>query len=439
MDVRRREFLKWTIYSSALIALPVRIQAGEVFANNRRRTPSILQGASDETHAQFSILNPGLEDFTVHVRTASGQNIYPDVSDDLSQPSQPYRLRRAGFSGLSLGETYQLEVVGVGGQLLDQREFQTLDLEKHAGRFALCSCMDEKRHSPEIWRDLWQQKPDLLLFVGDAVYCDDGSQTGTWIKPETMFRRFCEVRTTLEVYYQKSLIPILATWDDHDFAQDNTGGWQPFVTEAQANFKNFFAQDPRFCRTLQSGPGVSTKFDFAGQRFLLLDDRSERTKAKSGHRYGHWGQKQEDWLIESVENFAGPTWLMNGSQFFPAMTFKESVSADHPEQLKELVLRLQKSGKKILFGSGDVHYSEVSALEPAILGYASLEVTSSSIHSYKLPGLPGLIKNARRVASTGEHNYCLVESSATAQGGCAGRVESRSPYRKVNFVHNFEV
>lgn len=439
MDVRRRDLLKWGLLQTAWLSLPVRTRAGEVFANARRSTPSVLQGLTDHERTEFSVVARAGSGIEARVLGPDGVPRAPARAEDLSRPGHTHELRRFHFVGLSPGVDYRLQLVTAAGHLADEREFRTL-APRTGGplKFAICSCMDDSRHEPAIWQDLVRQRPDLVFFIGDSVYCDDGSQTGTWITPDTMYRRFCEARTTLEIFYVKRLIPILATWDDHDFAQDNTGAWYPQVTEAQRNFQSFFAQSGA-TEGFRPGPGVAGRFDAAGQRFLLLDDRSERTRSGSGDRYGQWGRAQEEWLLDEVRTAPGPVWLMNGSQFFPQMMFKESVSADHPEQLAAVVDAVRERGAKVLFASGDVHYSELSELEPALLGYRSYEITSSAVHSFKLPGLPGIVKNPRRIASTGERNYVLVTGAPTDEGGLRARVESRSAGNRVNFTRVIEV
>lgn len=440
MDIRRRDLLKFGLLQGALMSIPLRTRADSDFQTQRRRGPSILQGATDETRTQFSIVHEVQGGIEVFARDPAGFLIRPDRSEDHSRPGHAKSVNQIFFSGLKPDQTYRLVVLDKqSGQSQDERSFQTLNLDNPRLRFALCSCMDDSRHEPEIWKDLVAQKPDVIFFVGDSVYCDDGSQgSDPWVSEDHRYRRFCEARCTLEIYYSSILIPILATWDDHDFAQDNVGNWYPYVAQAQQNFRNFFAQDSSHCRNLSPGIGVGSSFISGGQQFLLLDDRSFRSQRQSGERFGHWGEEQENWMIDSIQRHAGPTWLLNGSQFFPQLIFKESVSGDHPEQFNAVLEKIRKTGRRVLFASGDVHYTEISKIESAVLGFETYEITSSSIHSYKLPGLPGVSRNPRRVQSTGEHNYVLIDSQ-TVDAGCHARVESRSARRQVNFTMSLQI
>ncbi|MCO5142100.1 MAG: alkaline phosphatase D family protein [Oligoflexia bacterium] len=234
---------------------------------------------------------------------------------------------------------------------------------------------------------------------------------------------------TLEIYHLPRLIPIIAVWDDHDFGLNNSNSENyPYIKESQKNFLTYFPMNPKYCSYLQRGPGVSTCFSFREQQIVLLDDRSFRLPSGSKDPHAHWGASQEEWCIQKVREQRGTTWLMNGSQFFPHVMWKESVAGDHPEQLKGFVKNIQSTGRKVIFASGDVHYSEISRIEREILGFETYEITSSSIHSKSVPGFPHLVPNPRRVASVGKRNYILVDCNI---GGNSNRfkVTSFSPGR----------
>ena len=112
----------------------------------------------------------------------------------------------------------------------------------------------------------------------------------------------------------------------------------------------------------------------------------------------------------------GTFWLMNGTQVFPDMVLKESVAHNHPVQLKGLLKELKTISSKVIFASGDVHYSEISQIESEALGYETYEITSSSMHSKSIPGSPHVISNPRRMIATGARNFVIVESIDTHNG-----------------------
>ncbi|MGZ3772078.1 MAG: alkaline phosphatase D family protein [Pseudobdellovibrionaceae bacterium] len=410
MKTGRREFLKFGLLQTLNLLFQSSASAKQPTQIQRREGPSILQGATDDTKTQFNILTDD-NDFEIYVANGEGKKWFPDSIQPISFPNHHKKITKVFFSNLIPREIYFLNLYDKNTkQIIDVREFQTLDLQKSSLRFAICSCMKDKEHDPDIWINMVKNKPDVLFFIGDAVYADkDAPSEG--VTPAHLWNKFCEARNTLEIYYSKRLIPIFATWDDHDFGMNDGNCHQfAYVKESQTNFLSFFAQDESHCNILKRGPGVSSAVKLRNHLFILLDDRSYRDIAGSKSRYAHWGAEQELWMYNLIQQNTSPTWLMNGSQFFPSVVWKESVSRCHPVQFREFLKTLKSFTNKVIFVSGDVHYSEISRIEPEILGYETFELTSSSIHSRNIPGSPGIIPNRRRIVGTGKKNYILIDS-----------------------------
>lgn len=438
MKTKRRDFLKLGLFQAIAFGLTQKNYANPRPVQ-RREGPSILQGATDDTKTQFNILYDNIE-LEIFVTNSNGQKWLPDEARSTSFPNHPKMITQVFFSKLVPNETYLLNLFDIKKQqVLDVREFQTLDLSKPSLRFAICSCMKDTEHNPDIWINMIQNKPDILFFVGDSVYADHQAPK-SGVNPTHMWKRFCEARTTLEVYYSKKLVPILATWDDHDFgANDANSRNFPYVKESQANFLSFFAQEQSHCDILTKGPGVSSALNFRNHLFVLLDDRSYRDTRGSQDRYAHWGQEQETWMLNLLRQNPGrASWLMNGSQFFPAVPWKESVSGDHPVQFSGLLQELKTIPSKVVFVSGDVHYSEISRIEPESLGYETFELTSSSIHSKNIPGTPDIVPNSRRVIGTGKRNYILVDAE-TSGGEIIFQATCHGANNEVKFQMNLKV
>jgi hypothetical protein len=401
--------------------------------------PSILQGATDATKTQFSIVFDANRALDISVTDSSGRRYQPDAIRETPFQDHPKKITKVFFSNLFPNETFSLFLTDPSsGSLIDAREFRTLELGKASLRFAICSCMDDYMHDPTIWQDVIERTPDMIFFIGDSVYADTGS-TKEGATPAHLWKRFCESRTVLEVYYSKKLIPIIATWDDHDFGLDDSNRFNyAYVKESQQNFLQFFAQDESHCTLLQRGPGVSSSLRYGDQLFLFLDGRSFRDKKGSKERYAHWGQEQETWMMDLISKTQGPSWLMTGTQMFPSFIFQESVSKDYPVQFQAVLGQIKTMSSKVIFVSGDVHYSEITQIEPAVLGYPTYELTSSAMHSVGTPGAPGIIPNRRRINGEGSRNYFLVESTVKGSGSsfntsCFGSLGQ--PY----FTRNLEV
>ncbi|MBC7372256.1 MAG: alkaline phosphatase D family protein [Bdellovibrionaceae bacterium] len=443
MGFRRRDFIKWGLLQTAVLTLAGRAKAeAEKITKIVFKTgPSILQGATDETRTQFSILQDVKTNYEIFVTDTKGRIYPPDEVRPVIFSTHPKKISKVYFSGLFPNEVFQLKLRDVKTQqIADTREFQTLDLTKTTLKFALCSCLKESYHEAEIWKNMVLQKPDVIFFVGDTVYADKGAPKDG-ADPTHLWKRFCEARTVLEIYYSKKLIPILATWDDHDFGLNDSNRFTyPYIQESQWNFQQFFAQEESHCRFIKRGPGISTAFQYNEQLFLLLDNRTFRDRNGSRDRYAHWGQEQESWMLELMRKNSGPTWLMTGSQVFPSAPFKPSLSRDHVGQFAGFMKELKTTPSKVVFVSGDVHFSEISLIDTPEVGYRTYELTSSAVHSNGIPGAPGVIPNKRRLmgASIGDRNYIMVDSTAKGLGSTFSAT-CYSVSGKIYFKRNLEV
>ena len=421
MKIQRRDLLKFgmaqAIVGSIPFQFPTKAEAQSSSAPPLRKEPSILQGATDETKTQFSIVFEASIDLQISVSNQRQQIWQPDNLEVIKFPGHDKKITKVYFSHLNPADRYHLILQDAQNQkIIDIREFRTLNLNSKDLRFAICSCMDHVLHQPEIWQNLVLQNPQIIFYIGDQVYVDrDLPKTGMSVGH--MWNKFCDARATLEIYFSKKLIPIIGTWDDHDFGvNDGTSLNFPFVNESQKNFLFFMAQKESHCRGLIKGPGVSSAFQFGSQLFILTDGRSFRKEADSKDRHAHWGEAQETWMMDLIRKNQGPTWLVNGSQVFPSFFRRESMSAHHPVQFQALLKELKMLSSKVIFITGDIHYSEISKIEASDVGYTTYELTSSSMHSKGLPVSTGFIHNPRRITSTGERNYVMVDSKAEGLG-----------------------
>jgi alkaline phosphatase D len=438
MELGRRDFLKLGVAQALLPRFPASAQQ-TAFQVVRKNTPSVMQGATDDTKTQFSVLHNVTEKMSFSVTDPTGRTWDPDRAVLKTYKNHPKALTKIYFSGLQPNVDYTLHIMdAVNGQTIETRVFTTLDLNSPHLKIAICSCMDDTRHEPQIWNDLLSKRPDLIFFVGDSVYADKFAAGSIGATPDDLWSRFSEARATLEIYFAKKLIPVFATWDDHDFGRNNAGIGYGYVRESQENFRTFYAQETSHCSLLSRGPGISQVLRMAKQQFIFLDCRSFRDFNGSKARFAHWGQVQEEWALNRISEFAGTSWLINGSQFFPRSLSGESVSQSHPVNLSATLRELKRIQKRIVFVSGDVHYTELSRIEESILGFETFEITSSSIHSRNPPGFPFLMPNPRRIASVGARNYVLVKTKSNG-AGADFEITSHSSQGLTHFQKNFRI
>lgn len=424
MRLRRREFL-----SGLLATASSAVYAGElktnswIFDESEKVGFSILQGLTDETSSQFSLVLPADRKWTVKIHEQGRSTPLTVTQDIIGREFSPFHVYRAKVTGLSLGRTYLLNVLGPRGELADQREFSALDLSPRKVRMGFVSCALDLLHRDDIWMHLEGNRPEMVFFVGDNVYADRVS----WLdrgKPDgrQLWERYVATRNRLMFYYFKRLIPVLAIWDDHDFGGDNVGREFPFKEDSRAIFETFFAQEALDDGRLIHGPGIARRFEAFGADFFLMDGRYFRDTSgvKSAKMFG---VSQEKWLFEKIRS--RPTMMLNGSMFFGSYTGKDSFEGQFASDFPQFMARLRDSRGLFAFVSGDVHFSELQEIEADVLGYSTFELTSSSIHSMAVPGHQWRWQNPRRRASTGAHNYCLF-TGEFSENRIAGEIASFS-------------
>ncbi len=379
---------------------------GLLFHQSEKKGVSILQGMTDETSAQFSIVVPK-GDFSFEVARQDGEKVALAMrANFFSRTFSADRVHRLSVDGLELGPVYLLRVLNEKGAVIDEREFKALDLSARAVKAAFVSCQLDLLHRDDVWNQLYDQNPEIVFFTGDNVYADRTSFISKRPANEKqLWERYVLTRNRVAFYFHKRLRPVIATWDDHDYGADNQGRAFQHKEAATEIFNTFFAQDPR--PSLVTGPGISRRLSAFGADFFMLDGRSFRDDA--GRRGSKMlGSSQEKWLLESVQGKA--SWLLTGSMFFGGYTGKDSFEG-YGADFQNFLKSLSETDGLFCFGSGDIHFSEVMNVEAAHLGYQTFELVSSSIHSYTFPGHEHRFSNPRRRASSSSHNFVIFEGT----------------------------
>lgn len=370
----------------------------------------ILQTGTNESTAQFKILVGSREPLAYQIVFPTGRKVVVSPSDRYVHPSWTnFAVDHLLVTGLRPNTDYKLQVIDAGsGTVRDERVFSALDRSKRRGKVAYISCMNDDFADVQkkMWRVVANQNPDVVFLIGDAVYLDgrnSSDERGLW-------RRHLEVRRALELFRWKRLRPVISIWDDHDYGTNDGGAEFPLKFAVRTMFEAMFGSMP--IAGLEKGPSLALEANFFGQSYFLMDDRFFRGKGWRGG--SHWGDEQEGWFFERLKRRNQPAFIMNGSQFFGAYHGWESFEREHPTQFNRVLTELSRETNPVVFVSGDRHFSEVMKIEKSKLGYETLEITSSSLHSNDSFGLEGY--NPRRILFSNRYNFVLVESSATSGG-----------------------
>lgn len=368
---------------------------------------SILQGVTNTNSVEFSILAPKGKDLRFELRTAEGEIVAPEEIKTVTREFSPYTLHKMIFTR-DQKKDFNLYAFD-GEKVVDQRLVGKGQQAEARLNLAVASCMDDYLSDHfKIWDALARRNPEYLLLIGDNVYGDKAGKE-SWVPeadPETLWKRYVDIRLTLPLYFQEKLIPVHALWDDHDYGANNSGGSYRHKEASKEIFQAFMAQDLSDDEW-EKGYGVGGLLSLGDFNLYFLDGRFNRSTEKEGT---HLGLDQTAWLEKKLRAEANPSLLIKGDQFFGGYHQFESFEGNHPADFQKFVETLKGINTPFVFVSGDRHMSEIMQFPRALFGKPSFEITSSPIHAKMFPGED---KNPWRVvANKDKFNFTMIQNVA---------------------------
>jgi alkaline phosphatase D len=141
-------------------------------------------------------------------------------------------------------------------------------------RFAFGSCQNENRDM-KFWDAVAAQKPQAFLLIGDNVYGDTRPTNGADIP--TLTASYRKLNTRAEFDRFRRSVPMMTTWDDHDYGANDAGGAFAFKEWAEKVYESYWGASDE----VRARPGVyeSRIVGPEGRRvqFILLDTRFFRS------------------------------------------------------------------------------------------------------------------------------------------------------------------
>lgn len=300
---------------------------------------------------------------------------------------------------------------------------------------AFGSCAREERPQP-VWDAVLAQKPDLFLFIGDNMYAD---------APEVPK----EVGTIEEAYAMlgaqpgyarlSETVPVLATWDDHDYGKNDAGKEWFLKSESQRAFLDFFGVPEDSERRSREGVYHAQTFGPEGRRVqvILLDtrfhrdalDRAEPRPAGRGPYRGTTdrsrtmlGEAQWDWLEGVLREPAEVRVIASSIQVVSEESGWEgwATMPHERDRLFRTIARTNASG--VVFLSGDRHHTEISRMVDTPTPYPMWDITSSGLNE---PEREKDEPNRHRVGPIYRGtNFGIVKIDWNASGGPVVRLVS---------------
>lgn len=261
-------------------------------------------------------------------------------------------------------------------------------------RIAFGACAEQNKPQP-IWRPILAQRPDLFIFLGDNIYGDTR-------EPEVLAAKYRQLAAQPGFQRLRGETPILATWDDHDYGENDAGAAYPLKQVSKELFLDFFNEPPGTERRLRDGGIHMAKlFGPLGGRvqIILLDTRYNRSPllrvgrlsalARRSRAMGPYrpdigaaarmlSEQQWSWLETQLRVPADIRILCSSTPVLMGFTGWETW-ANMPGERARLTRLISATGAMgLVIISGDVHRAELSR-SPAQTPYPLWELTSSGL------------------------------------------------------------
>lgn len=246
---------------------------------------------------------------------------------------------------------------------------------------------------PAVWDAVLAQDPDLFLFIGDNVYVDrprvprDGDD----------FRQKYDALAAHPGWQAlRDAVPVLATWDDHDYGLNDAGAEFPLKHVAQTQFLDFFEPGADAARRERPGIYHAHTFGPAGRRVqvILLDTRffrgpltrnEDRARRRGPYRpdpdstSGVLGDAQWAWLEEQLRQPADLRVIASSIQVVADEHGWETWGnlPHERERLYQMIDDTDAAG--VVFVSGDRHLLELSCDTRRATPYPLWDATSSGL------------------------------------------------------------
>lgn len=269
-------------------------------------------------------------------------------------------------------------------------------------RIAFGSCAHQTKPQP-IWDAVLDYRPELFVFAGDNVYGDVTSAAMTEL--EAAYAEASRIEGYARV---RATVPVLATWDDHDFGRNDGGADFAHKAAAKRLFLEFWDigdADPR--RTRDGIYHVET-FGPEGMRVqvILLDTRTFRSPLRTATQplagrapylpdpdptRTMLGAAQWAWLRAQLQQPAEVRLIVSSVQVLAEGRGWERWGNLPAERNRLFDLIAETGARGVIFLSGDRH---VGALyRRAGAPYDLYEITSSGINmTYAANREPGPLR-----------------------------------------------
>ena len=223
--------------------------------------------------------------------------------------------------------------------------------ESPAFRIAFGSCNRESKDQ-SYWRVIAEKNPALWIWLGDNIYGDTTNM-------DVMRAKYQLVKTNADYAAFISKVPVIGSWDDHDFGVNDGGKEYPVRPLSQAACLDFLDVPKTHSAWKQEGVYQTYEYAFGKikLRVILLDARYHRDPP--GPDGDMLGKAQWLWLEKTLRESRADLHLIGSGVQFISEEHRYEKWANFPKSRARL-FSLLKNVKRPLVISGDRHFGELS-------------------------------------------------------------------------------
>ncbi|AZZ37223.1 phosphodiesterase [Bdellovibrio sp. qaytius] len=272
--------------------------------------------------------------------------------------------------------------------------YRSLDTNKDLTLIGMGSCADQNQPEP-IWKTIKEANPQLFIMMGDNVYASQKEN-----KP--IIDQYIKMNQITEYKDLRESIPFLATWDDHDYGQNDGGADNPEKDEARRVFLNYWSYLKFTMPKEQNGVYHSRIIGTKNRKvqIILLDTRWDRSPLTKNPDYNAetnteqppkiylpnedknarmLSEDQWKWLDQELAKPANLRLIVSSVQLIANDHYYEKWG-NYPKERERFFNLLKKhKAKNAVILSGDRHLAAIAKEDVKGLGLV-YDVTSSSLN-----------------------------------------------------------
>ena len=305
-------------------------------------------------------------------------------------------------------------------------------------RIAFGSCAKQWEPQP-ICDSVVAAEPDLFLFIGDAIYGDCHGEKPFTPTAESLRADWNRLGAQPAFQALRRRMPVLATWDNHDYGSHNGGVEFPLKEMARTEFLDFFGE-PRESERRRS-PGIHTAriLGSEGRRvqIILMDtkwfrsdfekDQHMAEDRKAIGKVGKYvaneapcatvlGEAQWAWLADQLREPAEIRLIVLSTQIVADQKGMDEWGV-FPSERKRLFRLIRDTGTKgVLLLSGNVHFAELSVWNDG--SYPLYDLTTSGRPMLIRPMPPPRTATASPAPSSSTTSACWKSTGRRSPGRC---------------------